>query len=87
MEAKVKVHTAKAEQALIVPIEVINSDKDGDFVYTVENGILTRKNIVTGISSDVYCEVKEGLTEGDQVAGNVGVGLGEGMAVTAVPMQ
>ena len=87
VEAKVKVHTAKAEQALIVPIEVINSDKDGDFVYTVENGILTRKNIVTGISSDVYCEVKEGLTEGDQVAGNVGVGLGEGMAVTAVPMQ
>lgn len=87
VEAKVRVHTAKADQALVVPIEVINSDKDGDFVYTVEDGILIRKSVVTGISSDTYCEIKEGLEEGDQVVSNVSVGLGEGMAVTAVPMQ
>ena len=86
VEAKVKVHTAMAAQVLVVPIEVINSDKDGDFVYTVEDGILTRKNVVTGISSDTYCEIKEGLKEGDQVVSNVSVGLEEGMAVTAIPL-
>ncbi|MCM1153838.1 MAG: efflux RND transporter periplasmic adaptor subunit [Roseburia sp.] len=87
VEAKVKVHTALAEQALVVPVEVINSDKDGEFVYVVENGILARKNVVTGISSDMYCEVKEGLAEGDQVVSSVGMSLEEGMAVTAIPMQ
>ena len=87
VEAKVKVHTAMAEQALVVPIEVINSDKDGDFVYAVEDGILTRKNVVTGISSDTYCEIKEGLKEGDQIVSSVGVGLEEGMAVTAIPLE
>lgn len=87
VEAKVKVHTALAEQVLAVPIEVINSDMNGEFVYAVENGILTRKSVVTGISSDTYCEIKEGLEEGDQIVSSVGVGLEEGMAVTAVPVQ
>ncbi len=85
VEAKVSVHTAYAEQVLIVPVEVINSDKNGDFVYAVENGILVRKNVVTGISSDSYCEIKEGLNEGDQIVGSSAAYMEEGMAVTAVP--
>lgn len=85
VEAKVKVNTAIAEQVLVVPLEVVNSDKEGDFVYVVEDGVLLKRRIVTGISSDNYCEVKEGLNEGDQVVGNVAVDMIEGMAVTAVP--
>ena len=85
VEAKVSVHTAYAEQVLVVPVEVINSDKNGDFVYVAENGILVRKNVVTGISSDSYCEIKEGLTEGDQIVGSGAAYMEEGMAVTAVP--
>ena len=85
VEAKVSVHTAYAEQVLIVPVEVINSDKNGDFVYAAENGILVRKNVVTGISSDSYCEIKEGLNEGDQIIGSIAAYMEEGMAVTAVP--
>ena len=85
VEAKVSVHTAYAEQVLIVPVEVINSDKNGDFVYAAENGILVRKNVVTGISSDSYCEIKEGLNEGDQIVGSSAAYMEEGMAVTAVP--
>ena len=85
VEAKVAVNTASSKQTLAVPIEVINSDKDGDFVYTVENGILTKKRIAAGVSSESYCEVLEGLNEGDMVVTNVTVNLEEGMAVTAVP--
>ena len=87
VEAKVSVHTAHAEQVLIVPVEVINSDKSGDFVYAVENGILVRKNVVTGISSDSYCEIKEGLNEGDQIVGSISAYMEEGMAVTAIPQE
>ncbi len=84
VEAKVSVHTAYAEQVLIVPVEVINSDKNGDFVFAAENGILVRKNVVTGISSDSYCEIKEGLNEGDQIVGSIAAYMEEGMAVTAI---
>ncbi|MBQ6806363.1 MAG: efflux RND transporter periplasmic adaptor subunit [Lachnospiraceae bacterium] len=87
VEAKITIDTAKAEQVLVVPIEVLNSDKDGDFVYVVENGILAKKRVVTGISSDNYCEVKEGLTEGEQIVTDVTTGLEEGMAVTAIPQE
>lgn len=85
VEAKVSVHTAYANQVLVVPVEVINSDKNGDFVYAAENGILVRKSVVTGISSDSYCEIKEGLNEGDQIVGSIAPYMEEGMAVTAVP--
>lgn len=86
VEAKTAVHTAYAEQVLVVPIEVINSDRDGDFVYAVENGVLVRKGVVTGISSDSFCEIKEGLQEGDQIVSSSGAYMEEGMAVTAIPM-
>ncbi len=84
VEAKVAVHTDMAEQALVVPIEVINSDQEGSFVYAVENGILVKKRVETGISSNTLCEIKEGLNEGDQIVSNVAMGLEEGMAVTAI---
>lgn len=84
VEAKVAVHTAKAEQVLVVPMEVINSDKKGDFVYVAENGILVKKRIVTGIASDSYYEVREGLEEGDQVVSIVTEDMEEGMSVNAV---
>ncbi|MBD5453537.1 MAG: efflux transporter periplasmic adaptor subunit, partial [Lachnospiraceae bacterium] len=42
-------------------------------------------NVVTGISSDSYCEIKEGLNEGDQIVGSSAAYMEEGMAVTAVP--
>lgn len=84
VEAKIKINTSVAKQALVVPIEVVNSDKEGEFVYVVEEGILQKRRIVTGISSDSYCEVKEGLNEGEQVVSNVTVDMVEGMAVTAV---
>ena len=83
VEAKVVVHTDVAEQALVVPIEVINSDQEGSFVYA-ENGILVKKRVVTGISSNTLCEITEGLNEGDQIVSSVAMGLEEGMAVTAI---
>ena len=87
VEAKVAIHTAKAEQVLVVPMEVINSDKEGDFVYVAENGVLVKKRIVTGISSDDYYEIMEGLEEGEQVVSTVTEGMEEGIAVTAVPQE
>ena len=87
MDAKLTIYTKKAENALLIPVEAINADRDGDFLYVVENGIVVRKSIVCGISSDVYAEIKEGLTEEDEIILTSYSDLEEGMAVTVLPTQ
>ena len=86
VEAKVYVHMAKAEDVVTVPIEVINSDRDGDFVYVEENGVVAKRRITTGIASDSAIEVKEGLSEGENVVMANGMEFEDGTAVTAMPM-
>lgn len=85
VEAKIAVSTASVSQALTVPVNAVNTDMDGEFVYAVENGIVTKKPVVTGISSDEYIEITEGLAEGDQIMTEVSAGITEGTAVTAMP--
>lgn len=55
----------------------------------IENGMVVKRVITCGISSDEYTEVLDGITEEDQIIVNslTGVSLEEGMAVTAVPME
>ncbi len=85
VEAKVVVHTAKAEGVTTIPMELVNSDRDGDFVYVEENGLVEKRRITVGISNESFCEVKEGLSVGDKVIMSMGQEFEEGMAVTAVP--
>lgn len=87
MDAKLVVYTRKAENALMIPVEAINADKDGDFLYVVENGIVVKKPIVCGISTDTYTEVLEGITEEDAIIVTSYTNLEEGMPVTVMPAQ
>lgn len=87
VEAKVVIHTAQAEGVVAIPMELVNSDREGDFVYVEENGVVAKKRITVGISSESLCEVKEGLAAGDQVIMSMGQEYEEGMAVTAVPQS
>lgn len=84
VEAKIRINTGKAEQALVVPVGAVNTDKNGDFVYAVENGIIVKKMVQTGISSDVEIEIVEGLEEGTQILTEITTGIEEGMAVNAM---
>ena len=85
IEARVEVHMASVTGVVAIPVELINSDKEGDFVFVVENGVVAKRRITTGISSDSYSEVLDGLSEGDAVIVTTGLNLEEGMAVTAIP--
>ncbi len=87
VEAKIAVSTAKSEQVLVIPVSAVNTDKDGQFVYIVENGFVVRTPVETGITSDMDIEITEGLSEGAQVMTEVSAGITEGMAVTAIPAQ
>ncbi len=85
LDAKVEVYTKKTENALLIPVEAINADKTGDFLYVVENGVIVRKNIVCGISTDTHTEVIEGITEVDEIVLSALTDFEEGMAVTILP--
>ena len=87
VEAKVSISTAKSEGTLLVPYSAVNSDMEGNFVYAVEDGVVVKKPVQTGISSDINIEITEGLNEGDQILSEVNSTISEGMQVTAVPQQ
>lgn len=87
VEAKISVSTSKSEGALLVPFSAVNTDMEGSFVYAVENGVIVKKPVQTGISSDLNIEITEGLSEGDQILTEVSAGISEGMEVMAVPAQ
>lgn len=86
LEAKVKVNGRKAEDVIVVPVEAVNTGKEGSFCYVVdENGTIVRKDVETGLSSVTEIEIISGLSFGDKVVLNIMGGvLEEGMRVTAV---
>lgn len=87
IEAKITIITAEEEHVALLPVEAVNMDNNGSFCFIIENGILTKKYITTGISSLEYIQVLEGLSEGDEVvtSGYMGIDIEEGMAVTVMP--
>ena len=53
----------RVDGVLIIPVEAINEDSSGVFVYVGSNR--EKAYITTGLSDGEYAEVKDGLSEGD----------------------
>ena len=77
----------RAEDVLLVPLEAVEEDAEGEFVNVVDAaGQNVRTKIVTGRSDSQMVEVLEGLAEGDTVSftsQDMAAALGN-MAVTTV---
>ena len=84
VDARVMVQGNKAENVVMIPVEAINIGKDGSFVYVVTDGMVQKRMVTAGISSDEYTEIKKGLEVGEQVIISVDAGIEEGMAVNPV---
>ena len=85
LDAKIKLTTASRADVVMLPVESVSADKEGEFVYLVVDGIVEKRYITLGISSDEYVEVVEGLEETDQVITMVSSDLEAGMPVVAMP--
>ena len=68
MTARVEINTAEKNDALVVPLSTLKTDTHGSYVI-VKNDDGTQENryVSTGIYSDEYVEILEGLSEGEQV--------------------
>ncbi len=72
VDAKVKILAAEAKDVVILPIEAVNIGKDGTFCWINEDGILAKRAITTGVTSDECAEITEGIEEGEQVIADPG---------------
>lgn len=65
----VDIKVDSSEDALVIPIEALNFDEDGNaYVFIVDDGVAKQVTIETGIQSDLVIEVLKGdLSESDEV--------------------
>ena len=85
VEASNKIHAQKAENTIVLPYQYVQTDATGDYVYVLENGMVTRKDVQIGIATSTDAEIIEGLKEGDSVITSDATDLTEGMPVQAQP--
>jgi membrane fusion protein, multidrug efflux system len=71
MLAVMKINDYNSNEAIAIPINVIQSSSDGNFVFTTatENGktLVAKKAVETGLSYNGKIEIKKGLQQGDQL--------------------
>ncbi len=85
VEAGNKIHAQKAENTIVLPYQYVQTDAKGDYVYVIENGLVTRRDVVIGISTSTDAEITEGLSEGESIISSDVTNLTEGMAVQVMP--
>lgn len=85
VEASNKIHAEKAENTMVLPYEYILTDSEGDYVYVLENGVVTRKNVTIGIATSTDAQILEGISSGDKIITSDTSMLTEGMAVAENP--
>lgn len=78
---KVKASTAKAENALLLPLELLEYDENQPYVYLFRDGVAVRADVVTGISSAEEVVILSGITAGDQIITTWHPDLRDGAAV------
>lgn len=88
LDAKVNIDLGTAEDVLVAPISAVNSDTQGDFIYVVEEGIVVKKYVTTGMTAKETIEIKSGINKGEKIITSVNSDIAEGIAVTEnVPMD
>jgi HlyD family secretion protein len=81
MGGSVEITVADVKNAVAIPIEALIDDRDGQYVYVVDNGQLKRHEVETGVMTANDVQVAKGLKSGDVVALASGGQLKDGMKV------
>lgn len=55
------------KNTLCVPLDAVNHDENGDFVYVIENDQSVRKAVTVGLKDGMYAEILDGVYDNDKV--------------------
>lgn len=83
LETKVKITTASIEDALIVPMDALSLDDEGECVYVLVDNEAKRRSVETGVKNDEYVQILAGIESGETVIWNDDTELTDGMSVRA----
>ncbi len=76
MTARVEVVTSEKQYALAVPISSLKTNANGSYVLLVKgDGSTEERTVKTGIYSDDYVEVIDGISEGDKISNTYKVAM------------
>lgn len=68
MSVEVSIPKDNVENVLVLPIDAVSYDSDGSaYVYVLENGEKTRKDIEVGVSDSKMTQIVGGLSQGEEV--------------------
>ncbi len=85
MIAYVKIKDYSNEASLVLPVNIIQSNQDGKYVYVIskvgDKNIAVRKKVTTGMDYNGESEITSGLSAGDQVITAGYQSLKEGLPV------
>lgn len=84
MFARVRIRYDSSENALLVARDAVVTREDENSVFVVRDGLATRQTVSLGHASEGEVEVREGLSEGDQVVITGQRGLRDGASVRIV---
>lgn len=84
LSVKVEASTSKAQQAMLLPQEVVYYENGQPYVYTVEGNTAVQTYIQVGISNEETVEVISGLTPDSQVISSWDPNLTDGAEVSVV---
>ena len=87
LDAKCSILTASVENVMTVPVEAVNVDDKGEFVFTFTPATMTvgKKYVKTGVSSDLLIEITEGIDEKDLIVTDYKGVVEEGKMATPAP--
>lgn len=67
MTAEVEILVAHLQNVITVPVAAVVEQRTGFFCWVKNGELIERRPLVLGHSNDQFVEVKDGLTEGDEV--------------------
>jgi multidrug efflux pump subunit AcrA (membrane-fusion protein) len=82
MFVEVEIPMERSENALTVPNRAIRRESDGIAVYVAENGVVARRPVETGISTETEVEIVGGITPDDDVIVFANKDLREGIKIS-----
>lgn len=77
------VEISGSSNAVKLPLDAVNIQKDNSYCYVVEDGIATKRSVTVGTSQEDYVEIVSGLNEGEQVVADL-ENCKEGMKVKGI---
>lgn len=81
LDADVDIQLGTVDHAVLVPIDAVNSDNQGDFVYTLENNLVAKHYVTVGMASSEQIAIESGISAGDKIITTIDSTIEEGIPV------